>query len=51
MGPSAYWAAVREYVASHRFGIGSTREFLASLQAHTEKNLRPILAPWFPSLY
>jgi len=51
MGPSAYWGAVRDYVAAHRFGIGSTRDFLATLQAHTEKNLRPILAPWFPSLY
>ena len=51
MAPGEYWGAVRDYVAEHRFAIGSTREFLAALQAHTERDLRPILAPWFPSVF
>jgi hypothetical protein len=51
MEPGAYWRAIRAYVADHRFGIGSTREFLANLQAFTGRDLEPILGPWFPSLY
>ena len=51
MEPGAYWRAIRDYVAAHRFGLGSTRTLLRTLQEHTEHDLRPILAPWFPSLY
>jgi hypothetical protein len=51
MGSDAYWRAIRAYVAEHRFGIGSTREFLANLEAFTTRDLQPILARWFPSLY
>jgi len=51
MEPGEYWRAVRAYVAEHRFGIGSTRELLATLQAFTARDLEPILARWFPSLY
>jgi hypothetical protein len=51
MEPGEYWRGIRDYVAAHRFGLGSTRELLRALQVHTEHNLRPILAPWFPSLY
>ena len=51
MEPGAYWRAIRDYVAGHRFGLGSTRELLLELQLHTDHELRPILAPWFPSLY
>ena len=51
MDPGDYWRGVRAYVAEYRFGIGSTRKFLETLQAHTDTNLEPILAPWFPSLY
>jgi hypothetical protein len=51
MGSAAFWEATREYVAAHRFAIGSTAQLLQTLQAHTSKDLRPILAPWFPSIY
>lgn len=51
MGSAAYWRGIREYVADHRFGIGSTRALLETLQANTTVNLEPILAPRFPSLY
>jgi len=51
MGDTAYWRATRDYVAARRFGIGSTAALLNNLQAHTTVNLRPILAPRFPSLY
>jgi hypothetical protein len=51
IGNGAYWRGIREYVASHRFGIGSTRALFETLQANTDVDLTPILAPRFPSLY
>lgn len=51
MGTDAYWRAIRDYAAAHRFGIGSTRSLLAVLQAHSTVDLAPILAPRFPSLF
>ena len=51
MGSPAYWRGIREYVANHRFGIGSTEALFETLQANTGVNLRPILEPRFPSLY
>jgi hypothetical protein len=51
MEPGGYWRAIRDYVAGHRFRIGSTRDLLRELQEHTSRDLRPILTPWFPSLY
>ena len=51
MGSAAFWEATRDYITAHQFAIGSTAAFLETLQAHTSKDLRPILAPWFPSIY
>jgi hypothetical protein len=51
MAAGEYWDGLRAYVADHHFGIGSTKKFLAALQAATSLNLEPILAPWFPSLF
>jgi len=51
MGADAYWAAVRAYIAAHRFGIGSTASLLHALQAHTGVDLGRILAPRLPSLF
>jgi hypothetical protein len=51
MGSAAYWRGIREYVADHRFKIGSTEALFETLQANTGVNLRPILEPRFPSLY
>jgi hypothetical protein len=51
MEAGEYFRGIRAYVAANRFAIGSSRELLETLQAHTDQNLEPILAPWFPSLY
>ncbi len=51
MGRDAFWDAIRAYVDEHRFALGSTEALLLTLQEHTATNLRPILAPRFPSLY
>ncbi len=51
MGTDAYWRAIRDYVTTYRFGIGSTRALLETLQAHSTVDLEPMLAPRFPSLY
>jgi hypothetical protein len=51
MGSADYWRGIREYVEAHRFRLGSTRALLQTLQAHSDVDLTPILAPRFPSLY
>ena len=51
MGSTAYWSAIRAYVARHRYGMGSTRELLDALEAHSARDLVPILASRFPSLF
>lgn len=51
MGSAAFWAGLRDYVATNRFGIGSTRELLDALDAHTLLNLLPRYEPRFPRLY
>jgi len=51
MGASAYWRAMRDYVAAYRHGIGSTSALLRTLQSHTSVDLAPVLGPRFPSLY
>ena len=51
MAAGEYWDGVRAYVAEYHFKIGSTKKFLNALQAATNLNLEPVLAPWFPSLY
>ena len=51
MGSAAFWAGLRAYVEANRFGMGSTRELLDTLDAHTPLNLVPRYAPRFPRLY
>jgi hypothetical protein len=51
MGSGSFWRAMRAYVADHRFAIGSTAALLATLQDHSNVNLKSILARRFPSLY
>ncbi len=51
MGSGAYWRAIRAYVQDHQFSLGSTAELLETFQQLAETNLRPILAPRFPSLF
>jgi len=51
MGTSNYWHAMRDYIAAHRFGLGSTPVLLSNLDAHTGLDLRPAFARRFPSFY
>jgi hypothetical protein len=52
MGSTAFWAALKGYVARHRYGISTTRSLLDALDAETTKDLGGTLfAPRFPSLY
>lgn len=39
MGSVAFWAAVRDYIDAHRFGLGGTRALLETLDAHTSLDL------------
>jgi hypothetical protein len=51
MGPTAFWAGVRDYLATNRFGLGGSRLLLETLDAHTPLDLRPLLRPRFPRLF
>ncbi|HEY8867858.1 MAG TPA: hypothetical protein VIM30_00545 [Candidatus Limnocylindrales bacterium] len=51
MGSTAFWAAIRGYIAAHHDGLGGTRLLLEALEAGTPLNLRPLYAPRFPSLF
>ena len=52
MGSTAFWAALKGYVTTHRYGISTTRTLLDALDAATPKDLGATLfAPRFPSLY
>jgi hypothetical protein len=50
MGPTAFWAGIRDYLATNRFGLGDTRLLLQTLDAHTPLDLLPALHPRFPRL-
>jgi hypothetical protein len=52
MGSTAFWAAMRGYVADHRFGLSSTKALLQALDDGTPKDLgRTLFAPRFPRIY
>ena len=52
MGATAFWAAMRGYVADHRFGLSSTTALLHALDDATPKDLGGTLfAPRFPRIY
>jgi hypothetical protein len=52
MGSTAFWAALRGYVAANRGGITTTRSLLQALDDATPLDLGATLfAPWFPRLY
>jgi hypothetical protein len=51
MGSTAYWRALRDYVAANRFKLVSTKTLLNTLDSHTPLNLVPRYAPRFPRLY
>jgi hypothetical protein len=51
MGSTAFWTALRGYVAAHRFGLSSTKALLDALDAGTPKDLSTLFAPRFPRIY
>ncbi len=50
MGPSAFWAGIRDYLATNRFGLGGTKLLLETLDAHTPRDLVGPLRPRFPRI-
>jgi hypothetical protein len=51
MGTTNYWRAMRDYVAAHRFGLGSTPALLSNLDAHASYDFRAAFARRFPRFY
>jgi hypothetical protein len=52
MGSTAFWAAMRGYVADHRYGLSSTKALLQALDDGTPMDLGGTLfAPRFPRIY
>jgi hypothetical protein len=51
MGSTAFWAGMRDYLATYRFKIGGTKALLDTLDAHTPFNLVPRYHLRFPSMY
>jgi hypothetical protein len=51
MGPTAFWAGIRDYLATNRFKLAGTKTLLDTLDAHTPLNLVPRYAPRFPKIY
>ena len=51
MGSTAFWAGIRDYLATYRFKFGSTKALLDTLDDHTPLNLVPRYEPRFPGLY
>jgi hypothetical protein len=50
MGATAFWAGVRDYLATNRFGLGGTKLLLQTLDAHTPLDLVGPLRPRFPRI-
>ena len=51
MGTSRYWAAIRSYIAAHRFGLVHTRVLLDAIDAASPINFAARWRSRFPSLY
>ena len=51
MGSTAFWAGIRDYLATNRFKIAGTKTLLDTLDAHTPLDLVPRYHPRFPRLY
>jgi hypothetical protein len=52
IGSTAFWAALRRYVADHRYGFASDASLLSALDAATSKDLGATLfASRFPRIY
>lgn len=51
MGSTAYWAAIRRYLAAHRHGLVHTRTLLDAIDAASPIDFAARWASRFPSLY
>ena len=51
MGPGAFWAGLRTWVADQRFEIAPTKSLLQTLDEATPLDLVPRFEPRFPRLY
>jgi hypothetical protein len=51
MGSTAFWGALRQYVADHRFGLTGTKTLLQALDDGTPVDLSRLFAPRFPNYY
>ncbi|MEA2577889.1 MAG: Peptidase family domain, partial [Chloroflexota bacterium] len=51
MGSTAFWGALRQYVADHRFGLTSTKTLLQALDDATPVDLSKLFASRFPNYY
>ena len=52
IGSTAFWAAMRGYIADHRYGLSTTRALLQALDDATPTDLgKTLFAPRFPSIY
>jgi hypothetical protein len=51
IGNDTFWRALRGYLDAHRFGMGSSRQLLATLDAATPVSVAALARSRFPSLY
>jgi hypothetical protein len=51
MGTTAYWNAIRGYLAANRFGLSTTERLLAAIDAGTALDFRARYHSRFPSIY
>ncbi len=51
MGSTAFWTALRKYVADHRYGLVGTTTLLKALDEGTPVDLSRLFAPRFPKYY
>ncbi len=50
MGGTRFWAGIRDYLATNRFGLGGTKLLLDTLDAHTPLDLVGPIRPRFPGI-
>jgi aminopeptidase N len=51
MGSTPFWAAIRAYIAAHRFGLVHTRTLLDAIDAASPIDFAARWQSRFPSLY
>ena len=51
MGSTTFWAALRQYVADHQYGLTGTSTLLRALDDATPVDLSKLFAPRFPKFY